>query len=91
MVVSSVLNDNKSVLVACVDAGFLTSDQIYYNTFATSLPCHKLNLEHYGYAEVCQQLGLRRLNHQSPSSAIASGQPRCTDCGIRPHQHQCRR
>ncbi|HBV75150.1 MULTISPECIES: type IV-A pilus assembly ATPase PilB [Vibrio] len=65
MVVSSVLNDNKSVLVACVDAGFLTSqDLLQHLCHLFALP--QAHLEHYGYAEVCQQLGLRDLitNHQ---------------------------
>ncbi|MGO2343333.1 type IV-A pilus assembly ATPase PilB [Vibrio litoralis] len=65
MVVSSVLNDNKSVPVACVDAGFISSDQLLVKL------CHlfalpQANLEHYSFAQVCEQLGMRDLiiNHQ---------------------------
>lgn len=65
MVVSSVLNDNKSVPVVCVDAGFISSDQLLVKL------CHlfalpQANLEHYSYAQVCEQLGMRDLiiNHQ---------------------------
>lgn len=65
MVVSSVLNDNKSVPVVCVDAGFISSDQLLVKL------CHlfalpQANLEHYSYAQVCEQLGMRDLiiSHQ---------------------------
>ena len=65
MVVSTVLNDKKSVPVACVDAGFISSDQLLVKL------CHlfalpQANLEHYSFAQVCEQLGMRDLiiNHQ---------------------------
>ncbi|MFH0255997.1 type IV-A pilus assembly ATPase PilB [Vibrio rumoiensis] len=60
MVVSTVLNDKKSVPVACVDAGFISSDQLLVKL------CHlfalpQANLEHYSFAQVCEQLGMRDL------------------------------
>ena len=60
MVMSTVLNDKKSVPVACVDAGFISSDQLLVKL------CHlfalpQANLEHYSFAQVCEQLGMRDL------------------------------
>ncbi|WP_086981568.1 type IV-A pilus assembly ATPase PilB [Vibrio aphrogenes] len=65
LVVSSVLNDNKSVPVACVDAGFLSSNQLL-NKLTTLFALSQAQLTHYPYTQVCEQLGMRDLivNHQ---------------------------
>ncbi len=66
MVVSTVRNEHKSVAVAAVDAGYITSDNLL-DQLCQLFGMPQTNLEHYDYQEVCQQLGLRDLitNHQA--------------------------
>ncbi|MBD1576556.1 type IV-A pilus assembly ATPase PilB [Vibrio sp. S11_S32] len=65
VVVSSVLNDKKSVPVVCVDAGFIDS-QTLLQQLCQLFALPQAHLDHYSYAEVCEQLGLRDLitSHQ---------------------------
>ncbi|WP_153446007.1 type IV-A pilus assembly ATPase PilB [Vibrio algicola] len=65
VVVSSVLNDKKSVPVVCVDAGFIDS-QALLQQLCQLFALPQAHLDHYSYAEVCEQLGLRDLitSHQ---------------------------